>query len=1178
MNFHSPDQEDIPVAQVVDTNAKPVRSDLGKIAIVLGIMSVFAILFLSVIVATAWFGWTHYASTQARYEKDFVSPIQLKDTRWERIRNTLKDPSIEVDTATVKAIESMIRGMYDDLRNENLTAAYKRIDQEAFFDQMDRSQQFKLNLPTRRNLSADFRDVTSGPEWYDNFHIISIEELGDSPANEFLVYLYAWDDNSYNSNVPIRFWVKRDKSRWKISDWEKLNHGISEATEYAVLFDIDQNGNTLQNYYDLHQSCYDAEVDSGNGDDDSAKQKLDGISTYVDKRVRPSSLLRIANAYIVAGYTKEAIDTLNKARNPERAPGIFYRLAQCHQAMDRPDEAIRHIDQYLKILGFTPQAMSLKAEILASLDRKTEAINALETLANTFPEDRTLPRRLRTLMDEETADRIVGIAGTLPKFNAFLRESLSQLYTYEDRAIAEKLISIVKEDSGDAALAFEAEASLANTMDDFSAVANNYMLALSAADSRDEKLRLQDEYVNAMDTIGRVDIALQKIPFPIEAMKVFADAQFAGDMNTDNDQMESVASTFCKSHPESAFAKFAYGASLWANGKYSLAEIELRNSLPLIETDSNLDSESKKDLERRINAYWRNSLVDLGRIKEACFVSESEGPKWESVSSMIDDDDVQSHRSLLKIHESETKKNPELKAENDIFKSRSIVDWANGDRLEAFLRLKKFVTSDLETYYVARSLLLNFLSEMSMHELQKARLAWAPMFIADRPKGEEKTRTASIFSSALLRAAKAQDRKRVKRLSQFLAAATGDSGNESLWLGQFALATRDDDLLEKSVRELNMKDSAVSRYVLENFYTASLRRLLAVGKLNAAENWLKKISTHSEFTPSEIVSLSMAMQKNDDTESLKILERWRKSDNGFTAYEIMNQPRLSRYFSDENLKAFREQNPRSISYCRATELQFLYQNKPKVGSVVEQIEQIIPNLKFKTIERGAGDAIDSNGRIEQRIAWDGEDFIFVCCQNGSLKRSYPQANDPLPKHQWVLTVGYRNFSNSDLMRKFESPTSLLKLAGDDCVAAHSPAKDLLIRDVSNWIDKGDRAQLPQFPSEEKDAEYLYFASADGKEDDSQWWKQQNAGKLLGVEILENGGSVTDYEIKVDYSVGSLRQSLWFPLVDVRLEDSSLAFIYRQDKEISILPLFPKGELCQISNYSFNGFRKKEAEK
>ena len=1169
---HPTDNHDERLVEVFDTEEDAIRADRSKKAVAIGVVVSFVILLLAGTATAAWFGWSQYLIATADYEENFIAPLAVSADRWGNVRDALQSPQVSVDPATVSSIRKLITEIYDDQRNENKREMYRHIDKDGFIEQVVRSKQCILDRRLKHEIKVNFDTVTEGPRWYSNFEIVSIQELRKSPSDELLVYLHAWDEGFNEASETFRMWVKQTNRRWKVTDWESINEGISAATEYACLMGAFDNGSTQQNYYTFCDKCYEVEFAATQGDYKNATEKLKLVPLNLPVPLKPSAHFRLGNAYFMVDEYDEAIRAYQREKKPALSPGILYQLARCHLALQRNQKALAYIDKYLKIVGFTPSAIGLKSEILSELGRNDDAVDQLRDLANHFPQDHTVVRHLRNVMTTDNAEDVLEIAKTIPAAESFLANTIKRLYGIQDRPLANKLLEITRRE-GDAVKSLEAEASIASSISDFPTACACLLKALDAAKTKEEKLRLQNRYVDLMDTMDQAKVALARVPFPIDAMESFSDAQFDGDMSTSNEVMEDLASDFQAEHPNLASANFIYGASLTANAKFEEALPFLRSAIDAEQpTDDSVYSE-------RANAYLRNALVNLGEFEQAFQVEEATPSNWSLISDTLAEDDTEGHQKLLKLYEKAVAKNNALKLEDSLIRSRAIIQWAAGQRHEALSMLFRNAIFDTEDdYSPARGLLTSLLAKVGSEEIDKVVNDWKVQTLFDQMTKDQRAKLSSILTGALSQSSRYRNAPLTGALARFQSLAAEKPSTVAYWTAELALATHDDQLLERSIKELDVEDleeDSFLGYRGSDFFRRAALQLIATQKQRTAKIFISRVENSTDLEADEIVKLALAMVTDNASETIKILNQMNDSEYGMDFDALLNHPATSKFFTEDRYKKFRIKNSPSVTYFETEEIHFLFEEQPNIEAIIEEIRTLVPLLNFVEVK----DEVNNARATRQKIAWLNGDVASLCLRKGTFTDSYDyQKKESIPTHQWVLTVGSRQFSHRDQVSQLHSPALALLLADSannadsQCVAAYVDSHNLLISDFQKWA-KTQYESVPHFTRPDK-SRYLRFETPNEK---SPWWKTRYEASQALIEILEDRSQAEDYEIQVSFSNGSLEESHWFPLLKVATNDSRVEIVFQRSKKIRLLPMLQKEEPQQVSLYQIKGIRKKQLE-
>ena len=215
----------------------------------------------------------------------------------------------------------------------------------------------RINWLERQVLASQVRTECDGPGNAQDFRIVHLER----PAEDHVV-AYAYAVNTEVSGDPFRFWLGRTRDGWRVYDWERIELGWSEATQYARLRIASRHQHS-DSYDEGSEELVAADESTEEGEFDAAAKHLQAAARHaVPPVVADFWSYLVAIRWNSIGRSEECLAWCRRAQNPDEIPG-FYTLQAAHlQQAERYEEVLAAIENYERVAGFQPEMVRIKAE------------------------------------------------------------------------------------------------------------------------------------------------------------------------------------------------------------------------------------------------------------------------------------------------------------------------------------------------------------------------------------------------------------------------------------------------------------------------------------------------------------------------------------------------------------------------------------------------------------------------------------------------------------------------------------------------------------------------------------------------------------------------------------------------------------------------------------------------
>ena len=555
-------------------------------------------------------------------------------------RRTLQDPDLA-------EIQRLLRRLAATAGREDNAEFQKLID---FGRMAQRIQSHagvgRINWLERQILASQIRTDSDGPANAQDFRIVHL----DRPAEDHVV-VYAYAVNTEVSGDPFKFWLARTRDGWRVYDWERIELGWSEATQYARLQIAAAHP---------HSDSYDEGSEKLVAADESTEEeKFDEAAEHLQAAARHAVPPVVADfwSYLVAirwsslDRSDECLAWCRRAKNPDEIPG-FYTLQAVHlRQMERHEEALAAIENYERVAGFQPEVVRMKAESLTALQRREEALTCWRQLVQFAPDGMNdlsafcdaLPagRRAEVLDVIQTAEQPIEVATQLAQ----------RWVCREDGQLLSRLQQFVAARSPGSPEALQLEGRVLQYEGEYEQAADRFRQAAEQELDPEKRDGCWSSFQQAMVDAGQIVPAYEAMPDLREAFQRLAGGIEDGDAMIDYDQLPLLLAAHRRRCPDDAWLPYFAGLLADQNNEPEQAAREFAAA------------ERSEDEEVKSSAGYqlRDLLCRQGKVLEAYQRGSGDAEIFRELADHCRfNDDAQSLQTLLKTRRSEVPDEPWL--------------------------------------------------------------------------------------------------------------------------------------------------------------------------------------------------------------------------------------------------------------------------------------------------------------------------------------------------------------------------------------------------------------------------------------------------------------------------------------------------------------------------------------
>ena len=262
----------------------------------------------------------------------------------------------------------------------------------------------QLHDYSRHDLLRQVEKDVQVPRGWIRYHITHVTQPhGNDKA---IVYAHMFQDGDYSN--PVRLWLVRDGSDWKLFDWEQVEFGLRESHRWAIETVQEEGG-------EFHQ----LRLDIANANTLIEEKKLDEAKLLLQASAarefqhprRDEWLVRLAYAWTHGSWWEETIEACHAVGKRDRVPAVYFVEGQAQAALGRRVKALALLDRYEQLVGPMPQAGAERLEILQRLRRHDEAVKQCQQQLKVLPNSSETMKQLGQMLGGHGGARLSSRSG-----------------------------------------------------------------------------------------------------------------------------------------------------------------------------------------------------------------------------------------------------------------------------------------------------------------------------------------------------------------------------------------------------------------------------------------------------------------------------------------------------------------------------------------------------------------------------------------------------------------------------------------------------------------------------------------------------------------------------------------------------------------------------------------------
>ena len=286
-----------------------------------------------------------------------------------------------------------------------------------------------LGLMERTSLRMSLTEAFPYPDILAEHTLLSVEYAdGDTNSEYVTANLFFYDDSS--QAFSIRWFLHKDRSGWKLYDWQRMEYGRRTSDEWACYFSY-LNASEAQGYDNamLELGQIVTEYDDGEVTIEQATERVRQVLRrkvlQADESLRD---LRAAWTYEAIGQYEESLKVLDQIDDPKMRWGVLATKAFTLHHLGRYDESISVGETLLAEVPDHPNAHEILGVALDELGRREESFEHYMKFLTLCPDSSLNFSRLLNAAGAEDFKHVMEVAVASDQLTSRLLAILSRRF------------------------------------------------------------------------------------------------------------------------------------------------------------------------------------------------------------------------------------------------------------------------------------------------------------------------------------------------------------------------------------------------------------------------------------------------------------------------------------------------------------------------------------------------------------------------------------------------------------------------------------------------------------------------------------------------------------------------------------------------------------------------------
>ena len=508
-----------------------------------------------------------------------------------------------------KLLDDVMRATSED----NERQFVRLVDVDRLYQEAERWGIIDYQVPwLRQQWKSEVERLLYVPSNWTRHKIVDVQFSPDK--QEALIYAYVWQVDG--EELPMRFWMRLDNSRWRLFDWERLDLSFRTSLEWAITVQY-QEDMRFDNFLEFYELLGEAVGHIDNYDLEAAKQPLiKAEELWHLTEVQDYTSLRLALAWSYIGDGDAMIRCADQVADKAAAPGAYYLIAIGQAANGDLEQALENMETYESLVGNQPRVLRAKAEYLAELDRKDESNDAWKRLLTILPGDTAARNTLAARFSGNRFDQLLPIIQQDPNPKQTAFEFAVRREGSDDVDAIDQVIAFLKKTAPESSELPAVEGIRLRMDGEHEASAAKFFAAMKMADNG-SKEDIQYMYLYQMLTLEKMLEAYQAVEDPELAFEYFGEVYVDGEFDIEAEDIAALAEIHIQKYPQKMTGYYYAAEALSGQKKFAEAEALLRKGLETVSSPEPTDAQAEYDPLDSLRTQLATVMAEQGRGLEA---------------------------------------------------------------------------------------------------------------------------------------------------------------------------------------------------------------------------------------------------------------------------------------------------------------------------------------------------------------------------------------------------------------------------------------------------------------------------------------------------------------------------------------------------------------------------------
>lgn len=455
------------------------------------------------------------ATVRASRSDSLVDHWESNAERVTAVRAALEADDVGLTGAEQRDLRRFFDKVRDALQPQGQSAFLPLVDLKSCAERILRHPASRAKSRSDRGLlEQQLMHRIHAPEHWTELSIVRGQR--NPQGDEALVYTIAsrWE----SPPCLVRWWLRREGRSWRICDWERIDHGWSEAAQWA--WEGGSENTTDQTAY--RQALGNIQSAESHFDADhlalGARDLLRVTADQLPAALHDAVQIELAWAWDQCGRSDQVLAACDRLHDPASFPASEYLRALAYSRREDFAAVAAAAERYRAAAGRHPHLLEVEASAREALGQRAQASECWWQRLALLPEDTTALAEFCRLSDESGAARAATILARARQPRDYALSVARTAIFRDDEATLRAVEQYLRQTSPQSAAVELVAAWRMEQRGEFEAAARHFQAAAARATDADERREHQHQYLDAMARAGRAGKAMAASSEPREAL------------------------------------------------------------------------------------------------------------------------------------------------------------------------------------------------------------------------------------------------------------------------------------------------------------------------------------------------------------------------------------------------------------------------------------------------------------------------------------------------------------------------------------------------------------------------------------------------------------------------------------------------------------------------------------